>query len=138
METIKEILEKYFSNKELNFAGGQLIIWLVETIFFHFLRQQTSFYYAEERFIVVGRNVCKKSSFQMIKKFFQILILCESKLLKAVLYKSNFVKKVIERGQRYWTLPLMEFRFETKLGCFVTRYIALAHRYLSTHFLNLQ
>ena len=32
----------------------------------------------------------------------------------------------------------MEFRFETKLGCFVTRYRTFAHCYSSTHFLNLQ
>ena len=67
--------------------------------------KETSFYYAEERFIVVGINVCKKSSFQLIKIFSQILIPCENKLLKAVLYQSNFVKKVIECNQRHWTLP---------------------------------
>ena len=32
----------------------------------------------------------------------------------------------------------MEFHFETKLCCFVTRYCTFAHRYLFTYFLNLQ
>ena len=42
VETIIGILGKHFSKKELNFAGGQLIIWPVETTFFHFLTQQSA------------------------------------------------------------------------------------------------
>ena len=38
VEIIIGILGEHFSKKELNFASGQLIIWLVETVFFHFLR----------------------------------------------------------------------------------------------------
>ena len=42
LETIIGLLGKQFSKKELNFASGKLIIWLVGTIFFHFLRQQST------------------------------------------------------------------------------------------------
>ena len=38
--TIIGIWGKQFSNKEHNSASGQLIFWLMEIIFFHFLRHQ--------------------------------------------------------------------------------------------------
>ena len=101
--------------------------------------KKTSFYYAEELFSVVGINVCKKSSFQLIKKWLpssnsvrkQTL---ESRIIQIKLCKENHrvQSKVLDLA--FWT----KFRFETKLGCFVTRYCAFAHCYLSTHFLNLQ
>ena len=101
--------------------------------------KETSFYHAEEWFEVAGINVCKKSSFQLIKKFSHILILCENKLLKAVLYKSNFVKKVIVCSQRYWTLPF-RWSFVLRLNQVVLLQdiFEFAHCHSSTHFLNLQ
>ena len=101
--------------------------------------KETSFYYAEELFIVVGINVCKKSSFQLIKKYFP-----NSNSLRKQTFKSPIVQiKHSKESQRVLSKILvlvfsMEFRFETKVGCFVTRYTAFAHGYSSTHFLNLQ
>ena len=100
--------------------------------------KETSFYYLEERLVVAGTNVCKKSIFQLIKNFSQILILCENKLLKAVFYKSTSVKKVIECRQRYWTSPFRS-SFVLRLNQVVLLQDIFAFaQFASTHFLNLQ
>ena len=68
----------------------------------------------------------------------------EKLLLVAVTFESRIIQiKLCKENHRVQSKILdlvfsMEFRFETKLGCFVTRYIAFAHSYSSTHFLNLQ
>ena len=57
------------------------------------LIKKTTFYYIEERFFIVGLNYL----------FIQILIISKNKFRKAVLYYSNFVKKITECNQKFWT-----------------------------------
>ena len=68
----------------------------------HQYKKETSFYYAEGWFSVVGINVCKKLTSNWSKNSSQILILCKNRLWKAVLYKSNFVKKITKCNQKYF------------------------------------
>ena len=63
----------------------------------------------------------------------------ENKRWKAVLYYSNFVKKITECSQKFLdVLFSIECPFETEIGYFVTRLRTFPHNYSSTHFCILQ
>ena len=88
------------------------------------------------RFFIVGINVCKKCSFQ--KTFPN-----SSYLRKKTLKSRTVLLKLCKENNRVQSKILdvffsIEFRFETKIGCFVTRLYTFAHSYSSKYFLNLQ
>ena len=84
----------------------------------------------EERFFIEGIKVWKKSSFQPTEKS---PFISKKKLWKAVLYYSNFVKKITECNQKVRTFFFsIEFRFEIAIRPHI-----FADSYSSTHFSNL-
>ena len=69
------------------------------------------------------------------------VIISENKLWKALLYSSNFVKKITECNQKCWTFPFRSSFVlrQNRLFCYmVTRLCTFAYSYSPTHFLNLQ
>ena len=89
----------------------------------HWQIKETSFYYAVERFSVVCLNVCKKSSFQLIKKEFPNL---NSQTLETRIAEIRPCKENHRVRSKILELAFsMKFLFKTKLGCFITRSCAL-------------
>ena len=90
----------------------------------------------KEQSFIVGLKVWKKSSFQLTEKIY-------NHLQKQTLKRRIVLFKLCKENQRVQSKILevsfpIEFRFETKIGCFVTRLYTFAHSYSSLHFLNLQ
>ena len=94
-----------------------------------------------EWFFIVGINVCKESGFQPTKKMVPKFLLSLKKDLslksRAVLFKlckeNPWVQsKILDVSYS------IEFRFETKIGCFVTKLCIFAYSSSPTYFLNLQ
>ena len=86
----------------------------------------------------------KKVASNRPKNSSQILVISEKRLWKAILYYSNFIKKIAKCSQNFWTfLFRLSFVLRQKFvvdkkGCFVTRLCTFAHSYLSTYFPNIQ
>ena len=85
------------------------------------------------KFCAISKNTFSK---EHLRATASVIISEKKKLWKALLYCSNFVKKITECNQKCWTFLFDRVSFWDKTDCFVTRLCTFAHSYSPTHFFN--